>query len=141
ASSTDGTHKELMVIPHDQAPNHNGGNILFGPDGMLYIGTGDGGGGFDSTHHSRILTTRLAKILRIDVDHGDPYQPPPDNPFITMDSAEAKDVWLWGLRNPWRWSFDRQTGDLWIGDVGQNCWEEIDFVPAGMKGLDLGWNV
>jgi glucose/arabinose dehydrogenase len=140
ANSTADGHTEILDIPHP-ATNHNGGNIVFGPDGMLYIGVGDGGGGFGQYGTTRVLTTRLSKLLRIDVDHGSPYQPPADNPFATMDAPEAKDIWLWGLRNPWRWSFDRQTGDLWIGDVGQECWEEIDFIPAGQKGLDLGWNI
>jgi len=133
--------KEIIDIPHSTATNHNGGKMIFGlDDGMLYISVGDGGGGFGSESDTRSVTTRLGKILRIDVDHGDPYQSPPDNPFASMASAEAKDVWFWGLRNPWRWSFDRQTHDFWIGDVGQNCFEEIDFIPAGTKGSDLGWN-
>jgi glucose/arabinose dehydrogenase len=140
ANTTDGTHVEILDIPHP-ASNHNGGNIQFGPDGMLYAGIGDGGGGNGQYGTTRILTTRLSKLLRIDVDHGNPYQHPPDNPFASMADDAAKDIWLWGLRNPWRWSFDRQTGDLWIGDVGQNCFEEIDFIAAGQKGLDLGWNV
>jgi glucose/arabinose dehydrogenase len=140
ANVTDGTHKEILDIPHPAA-NHNGGDIAFGPDGMLYIGVGDGGGGNGQYGTTRVLTTRLSKMLRIDVDHGDPYAHPADNPFADMAADEAKDIWLWGLRNPWRWSFDRQTGDMWIGDVGQNCFEEIDFIAAGQKGLDFGWNI
>ena len=140
ASMTDGTHKVILDVDHPDT-NHNGGNIRFGPDGKLYIGIGDGGGGGGIYGTTRILTTRLSKILRIDVDDGDPYQAPPDNPFASMDDAAAKDIWVYGLRNPWRWSFDRQTGDLWIGDVGQELYEEIDFIPAGHKGNDLQWNL
>ncbi len=133
--------KEIIDIPHPGL-NHNGGKMIFGPDdGMLYFSTGDGGGGFDTYGNSRILTTHLSKLSRIDVDHGDPYVAPADNPFASMSDAAAKDVWFWGLRNPWRWSFDRRTHDIWIGDVGQACWEEIDHVPAGSKGNDFGWEV
>jgi len=133
--------KEIIDILHPGL-NHNGGKMIFGPDdGMLYFSVGDGGGGFDTYGNSRILTTHLSKMNRIDVDHGDPYTSPPDNPFASMSDPAAKDVWFWGLRNPWRWSFDRKTHDIWIGDVGQACWEEIDHVPAGSKGNDFGWNV
>jgi glucose/arabinose dehydrogenase len=124
--------------------NHNGGAIVFGPDGMLYIAMGDGGSGGDPQGNGRNLGTLLAKILRIDVDVPDgsseQYVIPPDNPFV--DVADARpEVWLTGLRNPWRIRFDPPTGDLWIGDVGQNAWEEIDVARAGGSGLDFGWNV
>jgi glucose/arabinose dehydrogenase len=114
--------------------NHNGGQIAFGPDGMLYIALGDGGSGFDPQDHGQRLDTLLGKILRIDVDGARPYEVPPDNPF--QDA-----IWHYGLRNPWRFSFDRDTGDLWIADVGQQEWEEIDVARAGEKGLNFGWNV
>jgi glucose/arabinose dehydrogenase len=128
----------------DQFGNHNGGALAFGPDGNLYIGTGDGGGGGDPLDSGRHLDTLLAKVLRIDVDtpgDTDPrYGIPPDNPFV--DRSEARpEIWLTGLRNPWRIRFDRTTGDLWIGDVGQGDREEIDVARAGMGGLDYGWNV
>jgi glucose/arabinose dehydrogenase len=136
----------IWLTMADEFANHNGGSLVFGPDGFLYIGTGDGGGGGDPLDSGRHLDTLLAKILRIDVsvDQGgdaDPrYRIPPDNPFIDTPSARPE-IWLTGLRNPWRIRFDRATGDLWIADVGQNAWEEIDVARAGSKGLDFGWNL
>jgi glucose/arabinose dehydrogenase len=124
-------------------PNHNGGAVEFGPDGMLYIALGDGGSGGDPQGNGQRLDTLLAKILRIDVDGqvagGAPYRVPPDNPFVANQQARPE-IWLTGLRNPWRMRFDRATGDLWIGDVGQNAWEEIDVARSGTGGLDYGWN-
>jgi glucose/arabinose dehydrogenase len=140
-----GTARIWLTMP-DEFANHNGGSLVFGPDGFLYIGTGDGGGGGDPLDSGRRLDTLLAKVLRIDVavdqgDDADPrYRIPPDNPFIETPDARPE-IWLTGLRNPWRIRFDRATGDLWIADVGQNAWEEIDVVRAGMSGLDFGWNV
>jgi glucose/arabinose dehydrogenase len=136
---------EKALLHVDQPfPNHNGGSLQFGPDGYLYVSLGDGGSGGDPQGNGRRLDTYLAKILRIDVDHpsGDrAYGIPADNPFV--DRADAKpEIWLTGLRNPWRMSFDRQTDDLWIGDVGQGSYEEIDVVRAGAGGgEDFGWNV
>lgn len=128
----------------DPFGNHNGGSLAFGPDGYLYIGTGDGGGGGDPLGAGRRLDTLLAKILRIDVDGedaaGGPYGIPGDNPFADKAGA-LPEIWHTGLRNPWRFRFDRATGDLWIGDVGQGQWEEIDWAPAGVGGLDFGWNI
>ena len=124
-------------------PNHNGGSVDFGPDGMLYIGMGDGGSGGDPQGNGQRLDTLLAKVLRIDVDKADPgktYAIPPDNPFVSV-AGDRPEIWQYGLRNPWRMRFDFTTGDLWIGDVGQNAWEEIDVVRAGSRGLDFGWNV
>jgi glucose/arabinose dehydrogenase len=121
--------------------NHNGGELLFGPDGYLYIGLGDGGSAGDPMDNGQSLQTMLGKILRISPRPagGDPYTVPDDNPFA--DGA-LREIWDYGLRNPWRFSFDRQTGDLWIGDVGQNAWEEVDFAPAGStSGLNFGWNL
>ena len=124
--------------------NHNGGAVVFGPDGMLYIATGDGGSGGDPQGNGQRLDTYLGKILRIDVDppvgSATSYEVPPDNPFLSTAGAKPE-IWLYGLRNPWRMRFDHATGDLWIGDVGQNAWEEVDVVRAGRKGLDFGWNV
>jgi glucose/arabinose dehydrogenase len=112
--------------------NHNGGMLVFAPDGTLIVGMGDGGGGGDPQNHAHNLQSKLGKLLRIDVDRHP--EPPPGN----VPGADP-DVWFYGLRNPWRLSFDRLTDDLWIGDVGQNRFEEIDFVPAGESGLDFGW--
>jgi glucose/arabinose dehydrogenase len=101
--------------------NHNGGQLLFCPDGYLYIGMGDGGSGGDPLNHGQNRDTLLGAMLRIDVDGGTPYAIPPDNPYVGEDGAD--EIWAIGLRNPWRFSFDRETGDLYIGDVGQNLWE------------------
>jgi glucose/arabinose dehydrogenase len=135
---------ERVVLSFDQPfANHNGGNLVFGPDGYLWIGTGDGGSAGDPMGNGQDLGTLLGKMLRIDVDHRDrglAYAIPPDNPFTGKLGARPE-IWAYGLRNPWRYSFDRQTGDLWIGDVGQNAFEEIDHVPSGEAGLNFGWNV
>jgi glucose/arabinose dehydrogenase len=130
------------VIQIDQPyPNHNGGDVVFGPDGYLYIGMGDGGSAGDPQGNGQNPKALLGKILRLDVDNGDPYAAPKDNPYVA-NSAMAPEVWAMGLRNPWRFSFDRQTGDLYIADVGQNQWEEVDFQPADSKGGEnYGWNI
>jgi uncharacterized repeat protein (TIGR01451 family) len=126
----------LLVIPQPYS-NHNGGNLAFGPDGKLYIGMGDGGSGGDPQNNAQNINSLLGKILRIDVDSAAPYGIPADNPFV--GKAGADEIWAYGVRNPWRYSFDRQTGDMLIGDVGQNLWEEIDYQPAGVGGLNYGW--
>jgi glucose/arabinose dehydrogenase len=138
-------------ILHVEQPyaNHNGGMLAFGPDGFLYVGLGDGGSGGDPENRAQDRHDLLGKILRIDV-HGitldgvdrpvKMYAIPSDNPFADGRDG-APEVWAYGLRNPWRFSFDRDTGDLWIGDVGQNAWEEIDFEPAGGGGgRNYGWS-
>ena len=129
------SRQELMNIAQPFA-NHNGGQLAFGPDGHLYIGTGDGGSGGDPLGNGQSLATLLGKLLRIDVLSGvAPYAIPAGNPF-------GNEIWAYGLRNPWRFSFDRQTGDLYLADVGQDLVEEIDFQPAGMgAGANYGWNV
>ena len=129
----------LLTIPQPYS-NHNGGNIVFGPDGYLYIGMGDGGAGNDPHGHGQNLATLLGKMLRMDIDpseSGKPYGIPKDNPFIGREKA-APEVWAYGLRNPWRFSFDPVTGLLYAGDVGQNAREEIDLIR---KGENYGWNI
>ena len=131
--------KLLLFIKQPYA-NHNGGLTAFGPDGMLWIGMGDGGAGGDPHGNGQNLGTLLAKMLRIDVDHGDPYAVPPDNPFVDRRGARPE-IWAYGLRNPWRFSFDAATHTVQIADVGQNQWEEIDVAPVAAAGLNYGWNV
>ncbi len=130
----------LLTIPQPFS-NHNGGQLQFGPDGYLYIGTGDGGSGGDPQNNGQSLGTLLGKILRIDVDRSSLYAIPPDNPFVRRNGAK-REIWAFGLRNPWRFSFDRLTGDMFIGDVGQASWEEIDFQQANSRGGEnYGWRL
>ena len=130
----------VLRIPQPFA-NHNGGALAFGPDGYLYIGTGDGGSAGDPLGNGQSLNTLLGKILRLDVDGGEPYVIPADNPYAGSGEVYPE-IWASGLRNPWRFAFDRATGELYIGDVGQNQWEEIDVVPAGAPGgVNFGWNL
>ena len=140
------TESRRHVLDQDQPyDNHNGGNIVFGPDGYLYLGLGDGGAGGDPERRGQDTSTILGKLLRIDPstpssDLG--YSIPADNPFIDVDGARPE-MWSIGLRNPWRFSFDRETGDLWIGDVGQGQIEEVDLAPAADgsgRGVDFGWS-
>jgi glucose/arabinose dehydrogenase len=133
------SEKKLLFVQQPFA-NHNGGALAFDPAGYLLIGLGDGGSGGDPYGNAQSLNTLLGKILRLDVDNGDPYGIPADNPYASSGEVN-KEIWAGGLRNPWRFSFDRLTHDLWIADVGQNLWEEIDFVAAGTPGgLNFGWN-
>lgn len=134
------TRRELLEIDQPYA-NHNGGHLSFGPDGRLWIGTGDGGSGNDPEDRAQDLGELLGKMLRIDPapSAGRQYTIPPDNPFVAQGGARGE-IWSLGLRNPWRFSFDRETGDLWIGDVGQNAVEEVDFAAASSGGGEnYGW--
>jgi glucose/arabinose dehydrogenase len=132
----------VLFAQPDFAANHNGGMLAFGPDGHLYVGLGDGGGGGDPQSNGQNRSTLLGKLLRLDVSGDQPYAIPPDNPWPSGADGARPEIWAYGLRNPWRFSFDRATGDLYIGDVGQNAHEEIDFQPAGASGgLNYGWSV
>jgi len=140
----------VLVIPHPTNANHNGGQLMFGPDGYLYMGTGDGGGGGDVPNNAQNLNVLLGKMLRLDVSGTGavpcgqtapaPYANPPTNPYVGRPGCD--EIWSYGLRNPWRFSFDRDTDDMLIGDVGQNLWEEIDFQPADSNGSEnWGWRL
>jgi glucose/arabinose dehydrogenase len=162
-----GSEELILLLPHPTYSNHNGGQLAFGPDGYLYIGTGDGGGGGDPFGNAQNPDALLGKLLRIDVEPaatasinltaaveiylpmvyqyqkatGPAYKIPPDNPFVDMQGYRSE-IWALGLRNPWRFSFDRQTGDVYIGDVGQDRMEEVDFQPAASSGGEnYGWNI
>ena len=133
---------ERIILEVDQPfANHNGGGLKFGPDGYLYIALGDGGSGGDPFGNGQNNNTFLGKFLRIDVSNTNPSAPysiPPDNPFVG-NTVYRPEIWSTGWRNPWRFSFDRLTGDLWVGDVGQNAREEIDFEPTKTPGRNYGW--
>ncbi len=137
-------NSETVILAVDQPfANHNGGQLAFGPDGHLYIGLGDGGDGGDPMDNAQSLATLLGKLLRIDLDAASPYAVPADNPFAAVAAARSE-IWSYGLRNPWRFSFDRLNGDLYIGDVGQNEREEIDVSPAASgagRGANYGWDI
>ena len=140
STGTTGPESELVVLEIPQPyRNHNGGQLAFGPDGMLYISLGDGGLGGDPRGNGQNTSTLLGSILRIDVSGIGPdsgYRVPPDNPFVYITDARGE-IWAYGFRNPWRFSFDRENGDLWAGDVGQNAYEEVDLV---FRGANYGWN-
>jgi len=138
-----GSEEIILNVPQDFG-NHNGGNIAFGPDGFLYIGFGDGGSGGDPNERAQDTTYILGSMVRLDVDSASPYAIPPNNPFAGNTNCmngsgtmPCPEIYAWGLRNPWRWSFDSQTGDLWVGDVGQGQWEEVNRVELGMN---YGWD-
>ena len=130
-NTADASTRRRVFFTEQPYANHNGGDITFGPDGMLYIGLGDGGSEGDPNHYGQNLASPLSKILRINPtpQENASYSVPADNPFVGKKGA-LPETWMWGLRNPWRFSFDRATGDTWIGDVGQNLYEEIDDAAA-----------
>jgi glucose/arabinose dehydrogenase len=134
---------QVVISVEQPARNHNGGMLAFGPDGYFYVSLGDGGNQGDPEGHGQNRGTLLGSILRLDVD-SEPveggYVIPEDNPFVQTEGAMSE-IWHYGLRNPWRFSFDRETGDMWIGDVGQRAFEEVDFQPAGVGGMNFGWSL
>jgi glucose/arabinose dehydrogenase len=137
----DASSASLVLGFNQPFANHNGGMLAFGPDGMLWIGTGDGGSGGDPQNNGQTLTTLLGKMLRIDVNvAGAPYGIPPSNPFATL-STNRREIWGWGLRNPWRYSFDRADGTLYVADVGQGTWEEVHVVPYTQSSVNYGWRI
>ena len=137
ADSADVASERVLLEVQQPADSHNGGQLAFGPDGYLYWGLGDGANPDDVFANGQDRRTLLGAILRLDVDGGQPYAIPPDNPFVGNGVGWREEIWAWGLRNPWRFSFDRLTGQLWVGDVGQDRWEEINLVE---KGGNYGWN-
>lgn len=141
---------EVILTIQETRRGHNGGAMFFGQDGYLYVSTGDGGStgsgatgggsGGDADNNAQNLGVLFGKVLRLDVSGDAPYAIPADNPFVGVEGARGE-IWSYGWRNPWRWSFDRQTGDMYIGDVGELDWEEISFNPAGVGGLNFGWRL
>jgi glucose/arabinose dehydrogenase len=139
----DATSEQIIFTADQPYSNHNGGQVVFGPDGYLYLGLGDGGSANDPEGRGQNLAEPLGSILRVDVQTGTSYTVPPDNPFVGQPGA-LPEIWSYGLRNPWRFSFDRATGDLYIADVGQNQTEEVDVAPAAGgsgRGANYGWNI
>jgi glucose/arabinose dehydrogenase len=141
-ATIDPKSEKILLTIEQPWPNHNGGMIAFGPkDGYLYVGMGDGGAANDPNNAGQDLGNLLGKILRIDVDQGETYGIPPTNPFVKTPGARPE-IWAWGIRNAWRFCFDPENGDLWIGDIGQNLWEEIDWLPGNHPGgANFGWRI
>ena len=138
-NTADPASAKLIIAIAQPYANHNGGLVMFGSDGFLYIGMGDGGSGGDPQGHGQNLQSLLGKMLRLDVDGGDPYAIPTDNPYAR--GGGHPEIWASGMRNPWRFSFDRVAGFLYVADVGQNQWEEINAVPTQSAGLNYGWKI
>ncbi|MGH7509820.1 MAG: PQQ-dependent sugar dehydrogenase [Gemmatimonadales bacterium] len=139
----DGASEQVVLTADQPYDNHNGGQVTFGPDGFLYLGLGDGGSSGDPQGRGQDLSDLLGSILRIDVRSAFPYTVPADNPFVGVPNARPE-VWSYGLRNPWRFSFDRATGDLYIADVGESRFEEIDVAPSNAgsgRGINYGWRI
>jgi glucose/arabinose dehydrogenase len=136
----DPTSARLIIAIDQPQANHNGGQILFAPDGKLLIGMGDGGGGGDPQNHGQNPATLLGDLLRLDVDAGNPYAIPPDNPFVAS-TQYRHEIWATGLRNPWRFSIDRTENILYVADVGQGQWEEINAVPVSAAAINYGWRI
>jgi hypothetical protein len=134
------TSKLILTVPHSTYPNHNGGLLAFGLDGMLYAGLGDGGGSGDPLQSGQNFNSLLGSLLRLDVENGDPYAIPSSNPYVGQANRRGE-IWAKGLRNPWRYAFDQPTGLLYIADVGQGAREEVDVVAANRAGVNYGWNV
>lgn len=139
ASAVTQTQGDSVLAVDQPASNHNGGLLRFGPDGMLWVGLGDGGGGGDPDGNGQDPTTLLGSMLRVDVDGDSPYAVPSDNPFVGESGRD--EVFAYGLRNPWRFAFDRSRGLLYVADVGQSGWEEVSVIPADSAGVNFGWNV
>jgi glucose/arabinose dehydrogenase len=140
ADSADGASAQLIITVEQPYSNHNGGLVLFAPDGRLLIGLGDGGSGGDPQGHGQNRGTLLGSILRLDVDGALPYAIPANNPFVNTAGARGE-IWAWGLRNPWRFAIDRVDNLIYIADVGQGSWEEINVQSATAGGLNYGWNI
>jgi glucose/arabinose dehydrogenase len=138
-TAADPGSEKILLTQAQPAANHNAGGMAFGPDGYLYFGLGDGGSGDEIRMNGQNPDTLLGKVLRIDVNNGDPYAIPPGNAYA--DGGGLPEIYAIGVRNPWRISFDRATGDFYVADVGRNMWEEVNFLPAGTPGgTNLGWN-
>ncbi|MFL5539597.1 MAG: PQQ-dependent sugar dehydrogenase [Longimicrobiaceae bacterium] len=140
ANAADPASGQLVLTVAQPYANHNGGLVMFGPDGYLYVALGDGGSGGDPQGNGQNNAALLGKILRIDVNGAAPYAIPPTNPFVGQ-TGKRPEIWITGVRNPWRLSFDREAGLLYLADVGQNQWEEVNVTPAGTGGLNFGWNL
>ena len=139
-NAADPASAKLIIAIAQPFSNHNGGQLAFGADGMLYIGMGDGGSGGDPQNHGQDRSTLLGDLLRIDVAAGDPYAIPPDNPHVASTQLRPE-IWASGLRNPWRFSFDFTDNMLYIADVGQGSWEEVNAVSAAQGGINFGWRI
>lgn len=140
STTADPASAQLVLAVEQPFANHNGGLLTFGPDGKLYVGLGDGGSGGDPQGNGQNPAVLLGKILRLDVDAAQPYAIPADNPFAGQ-AGKRGEIWITGVRNPWRFAFDRDAGLLYVADVGQNAWEEVNVLPAGTGGQNLGWNL